>query len=165
MHKRKKQVLLVVTLAMFLVALILLLQGCGGDSGSSNNVGTPSTNTQTATVIKSVSGNIVTDSSTMIPASVSVASQSGSGTVPDNVTSIEITSYDNGSNIIDKIAVAPKDGFYSANVKLAEKGGKLQVIVVSQGYAPFIKVVDYDNGPCNLICVNPDSTIYNINHL
>jgi len=92
---------------------VFLVYGCGGSDGDgSSGISNTPAPTQTATVTRSVSGNIVPDTDTIIPAVVSAAdnqlTKSGSGTILDNATSIEITSYDNSSNVIDKTIITPK---------------------------------------------------------
>jgi len=68
MKQRVKQLIILCSLVL---GLVFLVYGCGGSDGDgSSGISNTPAPTQTATVTRSVSGNIVPDTDTIIPAVV-----------------------------------------------------------------------------------------------
>jgi len=122
-------------LLAILVTATLTLFGCGGGSSSSDSGGDTGGGTVVTSSTQTVSGSV--DS----PSSVS-ASQVGTASVFDNI-SVEIISYDNDDNIIDRKIAKTNSGQFATGITLLSTGGKIEIKIEKEGFVPFNRIVTY----------------------
>lgn len=121
----KKVLLILLSLCIF-----IMLTACGDDNNDSGGVTPPVSPSE---VTKVVSGS-VEDADEVNGSIVSAAA------FIDNLT-VEVTSYNNDEEVVDRKVVNTHSGMFTAEVKLSTDGGKVEVVINRDGFSPFNRIV------------------------
>lgn len=124
----KKMLLILMSLCIF-----AMLTACGDDNNDSAVVTPPVTPSE---VTKVVSGSIE-DADQVNGAIVSAQ------VFIDNLT-VEVTSYNNDEEVVDRKVVNPLNSMFTAEVKLSTEGGKVEILINQDGFSPFNRIVSFD---------------------
>lgn len=110
-----------------------MLTACGDDNNDSGGVTPPVTPSE---VTKVVSGSIE-DADQVNGAIVSAAA------VIDNLT-VEVTSYNNDEEVVDRKVVNTHSGMFTTEIKLSTEGGKVEIVINKDGFSPFNRIVSFN---------------------
>lgn len=122
-----------VLLILMSLCIFAMLTACGDDNNDSGGVTPPVTPSDEVT--KVVSGS-VEDADEVNGAIVSAPA------FIDNLT-VEVTSYNNDEEVVDRKVVNTLNGTFTAEVKLSTDGGKVEVLINQDGFSPFNRIVSF----------------------
>ena len=120
-----------ILLMLFSLCMLVIVTACGSDGDGAGGVTPP------------VAGSEVTK---VVSGTVSISEDNGevtSASVIDNL-SVEVTSYNNNEDVVDRKVVNTRNGMFSAEVKLPTDGGKVEVVINQDGFSPFNRIVSFD---------------------
>jgi len=101
--------------------------GNNNNNDTSNNNNNSNDGTVSSSTVSSINGHITTElllTSTRNANNPLVKASSSLNSYLDNDTLVEVTSYDDNSNIIDKKIVKPQNAYFNTTVKTSGSGGK-----------------------------------------
>lgn len=142
---------------VFLFAIVafaaLALYGCGGGGGGSSSTTPPDTGgggITPSSVTKTVSGTVTP--ATSLSSLVASAAVESAGVLDDAI--VDIVSYDNEGNVIDRKSATLNEGVFAVSVNLWSEGGKIEITITKEGFSPFLRVFKYGKDEAKDLNVN-----------